>query len=144
MQAAVATQSRIVSRLLERGELQRSHLSRLKVESEISGEPLVRVLLDQDLISDAEVAQVYAEHYGLRFLDLHRRKPSVGWVLSLPENVARLKKCVVFGEVSGNLVVALADPGESSTYAALAARFDRPIQYVVSAEHQLVEAQDEI
>ena len=40
--------------------------------------------------------------------------------------------------------MALADPGDAATYASLAARFDRPIQYVVSPRYQIVEAHDHI
>jgi type IV pilus assembly protein PilB len=144
MKAAVATQRKIISRLLDRGELQRSRLDRLKIESELAGEPLVRILIEQDLISDAETAQIYAEHYGLRFVDLQRRKPVRGWALALPENIARLKKCLVFGEVSGSLVVVLADPGDPTVHNAISERFDRPVQYVVGAEHQIAEVQDEL
>ena len=42
-------------------------------------------------------------------------------VLTLPENVARRKKCLVFGEVGGNLVVTCADPADASLYDALEA-----------------------
>ena len=99
MKAAIATQNKIVNKLFDKKELLRSQVTQFKVESEICGESLVDVLLRHDVISDEDVAQVYAEQFGLRFLDLHRRKPSAGWALALAENIARLRQCVLFGEV---------------------------------------------
>jgi type IV pilus assembly protein PilB len=101
------------------------------------------MLLSRDLLSDADVAQAYGELYGLRYLDLTRRRPSQPWVLSLPENASRKKQCVVFGEVGGQLVVAVADPVDPSVRAALHEYFDRPVQYVVSPRYQIAEIQDE-
>ncbi|MFQ5590936.1 MAG: GspE/PulE family protein, partial [Phycisphaerae bacterium] len=91
-----------------------------------------------------EVARTYAALTGLRYLDLSRRAPSHAWALTLPENIARRKDCLVFGEVSGQLVAAVADPVDRSVMGALANRFERPIQYVVSPRYQIIEAADEI
>ncbi|GIK15946.1 MAG: hypothetical protein BroJett003_09100 [Planctomycetota bacterium] len=127
----------------ERG-LDASTLLDFRLESEIAGLPLVHVLLRADFIGEAEVAKAVAEQNGLRFLDLSRRKPSAAWTLVLPENVARRKVCLVFGEVSGQLVVAVADPVDPSVRSAVAARFQRPVQYVVSPRYQILECIDEI
>ena len=143
MKAAVAAHAKIINRLLDKGNLKRSDIPKYKIESEVCGEPLVEVLLRHDVFSQEDAAQAYADLFGLRFLDLHRRKPARGWVLSLPENVARLRKCLVFGEVGGNMIVTVADPGDTATFAELSGRFDRPIQYVVSPEYQILQTQDE-
>ena len=144
MIAAIETESKILLRLLERNVLTRSRLDTLAYEATMAGVPAVEMLLANDLLSDVDAAQAYADLHGLRFLDLTRRRPSTPWVVSLPENVARRKQCIVFGEVSGQLVVAVADPVDPSVRAALAAHFDRPIQFVVSARFQIAELQDEI
>ncbi len=144
MQTAVAIEGKVLQKLFDTSQIRLSQLVQKKVEAEITGTPLVEVLVKSDVVSDEAVAQVAAEYYGLRFLDLHRRSPSQGWALTLPENVSRRKKCLVFGEVAGNLVVACADPGNASMYEALESRFDRPIQYVVSPAYQIIEQQDRI
>ena len=144
MIAAIETESKILLRLLERNVLTRSRLDTLACEATMAGVPAVEMLLANDLLSDVDAAQAYADLHGLRFLDLSRRRPSTPWVVSLPENVARRKQCIVFGEVSGQLVIAVADPVDPSVRAALATHFDRPIQYVVSARFQIAELQDEI
>lgn len=143
MIAAAAAERKIVARLLTGSSISLPRLADQRRESEFLGIPLVDLFRQDDLIGDAEVAKVYAEMSGLRFLDLSRRTPSRAWVLTLPENIARKKQCLVFGEVSGQLVVAVADPIDPSVRAALATRFDRPIQYVVSPRYQILEVIDE-
>jgi len=137
--AAEATEQRIVLALLHDGALNAVGLTNLRLESELGGLPLVEVLQQHDLISEADVAKAYAEMSGLRFLDLTRRAPSPGWVLALPENVARLRNCLLFGEVEGQLVAAVADPIDPAVRAGINAVFERPIQFVVSPRYQIQE-----
>ncbi|HNQ21537.1 MAG TPA: GspE/PulE family protein [Phycisphaerae bacterium] len=144
MIAALAAEHRIVSKLLDDKQLNTKRLLSLRTESEIAGLPLVELLQRHDLISEADVAQTYADMHGLRFLDLSRRAPARTWALMLPENVARRKCCLVFGEVGGQLVVALADPLDASVRAVVEAYFQRPLQYVVSPRYQILEALDSI
>lgn len=144
MIAAESAEQRVLSRLLSDKALTLVGLGNLRREAELAGMPLVELLLIRDLISDADVAQLYAELSGLRFLDLSRRSPTKAWVLSLPENIARRKRCLVFGEVSGQLVATVADPIDRSVQAAVSARYDRPIQFVVSPRFQIDEAISDI
>ncbi len=115
-----------------------------RLESELSGLPLVAMLIKRDVVGDADVAKIVAEQNGLRFLDLTRRKPSAAWALVLPENIARRKCCLVFGEVSGQLVIAVADPVDPAVRAAVSTRFQRPLQYVVSPRYQILDCIDQI
>ncbi|RJP39519.1 MAG: type II/IV secretion system protein [Phycisphaerales bacterium] len=144
MIAAETAETKIISKLLDDGNLSLAALHDARLDSEISGIPLVEVLIARDVISDADVAKAYAEQNGLRFLDLSRRRPSAAWALTLPENVARRKLCLIFGEVSGQLVAAVADPVDPSVKAAIGARFQRPVQYVVSPRYQIIEACNEV
>jgi len=144
MPAAGAAEVKIVNKLLEAHSLSRQKLTDCALEAAVSGAPLVDALLANDVISDADVARAYADLYGLRFLDLSRRKPASAWVLTLPENVARRTHSLIFNEVGGQLVVVVADPGDDAARAEIERRFDRPVQYVVSPRYQIVETQDEI
>ncbi|MDO8632651.1 MAG: ATPase, T2SS/T4P/T4SS family [Phycisphaerales bacterium] len=144
MIAAAAGEFDIASKLLDAGTVNAVALAQARRESEVMGLPLVEVLLTHDWISDAGVAQAYAELSGLRFLDLLRRRPMVEWVLTLPENIARRKECLVYGEVSGVLVVAVADPVDPTVRTAVEPRYERSVQFVVSPRYQIREAIDEI
>ncbi|MBI4719355.1 MAG: type II/IV secretion system protein [Planctomycetes bacterium] len=144
MIAAEAAEQRITSKLLSDSATTEMGLAAMRRESELAGIPLVEVLVARDLVSEADVAQIYADLSGFRFLDLSRRTPTRAWVLTLPENIARRKQCLLFGEVSGQLVTAVADPFDRSVQSAVAARFERPIQYVVSPRYQILDAIEEI
>jgi len=144
MLAAAAVEHQLTSKLVGAGTLNHTALAGMQREAEFMGLPLVELLQVNDVVSEADLAKAYAEMSGYRFLDLTRRRPTSAWVLTLPENVARCHNCLVFGEVSGQLVAAVADPVDSSVRAALAAYFDRPIQFVVSPRYQIIESISEI
>jgi len=144
MIASFTAEHAVVSKLLSDGALTPVGLANMRREAELMGLPLVELLMTRDLISEADVAKTYADLTGLRFLDLTRRTPSRAWALTLPENVARLKDCLIFGEVGGQLVGVVADPADLSVRAAIEARFDRPVQYVVSPRYQIREMVEDI
>ena len=83
MIAAAAAEHKVVSKLLNEGTLTPVGLASMRRESEVMGLPLVDVLVTHDLISEADVAQIYAEMNGLRFLDLSRRTPTPAWARAL-------------------------------------------------------------
>ena len=134
----------VASKLLTEGTTNALALTQARREAETFGLPLVEVLLSHDWISDAAVAQIYAERSGVRFLDLSRRRPTRTWALTFPENLARRHDCIIFGEVGGSLVAALSDPFDLMVRGALQSRYQRPIQYVVSPRYQIREAIDEM
>ena len=142
--AADSAEHKIVSKILDDGEVNHARLYSLRMESETAGVPLVEVMQAADIISESDIAQAYAEMNGLRYLDLTRRAPARAWTLTLPENIARRKCCLIFGEVSGQLVAAVADPVDPSVRTAIVARFDRPVQLVVSPRYQILDAINEI
>jgi len=144
MIAAEVAEHRLVSKLQTDGALSAVLLAGLRREAELQHLPLVEVLVARDVVSEAEVAKLFAELAGVRFLDLSRRQPARAWVLALPENIARRKSCLLFGEVSGQLVAAVADPIDPSVHHALASRFERTIQLVVSPRYQIHEVLDQV
>lgn len=144
MIAAEAAEQSIVSKLISSTTLTPVQLANHRRESEIDGVPLIEVLIRNDVVGEADIGQLYADVSGLRFLDLTRRRPTIAWVLTLPENIARQRQCLLFGEVSGQLVAAVADPIDPAVRSALQVRFERPIQFVVSPRFQILAVLDEI
>jgi len=144
MIAARQAEPRIVSDLIKDNRLTRENLDRFRREARIEGLPLVEVLLTEDVISDEEVARVYAEQQGLRFLDLTRRPIAEAWSLTLPENVSRRKMVLPLGESSGELVVAIGDPADRTAINAVQKRYDRPVHLVVSPRYQIRQHQKQV
>ncbi len=64
MLAAVTAERQLVSKLLEDSTLTSVGLANLRREAELTGIPLAEVLLDHELISEADVGQIYAEMSG--------------------------------------------------------------------------------
>ena len=75
MIAAEAAESRIICKLLDEGTLTPAGVVFHQREAEFLGVALVEILQQKDLVSEADVAQAYAETSGRRFLDLARRTP---------------------------------------------------------------------
>ncbi len=95
MIAAEAAEHSIILNLLNEGTVTSMGLASLRRESELMGLPLVDVLQANDMVSEADLAKIYADLKGVRFLDLSRRTPNRAWVLALPENIARRKQCLL-------------------------------------------------
>ncbi len=144
MYASIDAEAKILLELFDKRVINPRALDSVRLESSLAGCPTVETLLSRDVLSDVDVAQAFADLNGLRFLDLTRRRPAIPWVLALPENTARRKLCIVFGEVGGQLVIAAADPADPTLLPALREHFDRDIRLVVSPRFQIREIQDEI
>ena len=137
MLATLAAESRVVAKLLESSRLSLAEVETAHLESELSGLPLLEVLADQGKLTEEELAQVFADLFRMRYLDLSRRSVSEPWVLAVPENLCRSKRFLPVGEVEGHLVVAVADPADRTLVNELNARLKKPIQLVVSRPTQI-------
>lgn len=137
--ALTSHEQEIVDRLLKGGKLTVPMLQRCRMQAVVCGEPLVHSLVANDILSEEELAQMLAEMYELRFLDLSRRSVSEPWVLALPENFLRQRLCLPIGEIQGQLVVAVADPGDRTLVSEIRSRIKKPVQLVVSPRYQILE-----
>jgi type IV pilus assembly protein PilB len=137
MQAAQALERRLVNDLVLTRHLDPARADQMLRESELTGLPMPEILLANDVLSEEDLARQYAEHAGLRYADLARRDIPEPWVLSIPENLARRACCLPLGEVSGQLVMTVADPVDISVRAAVQAHLSRQITWVVSPRYQI-------
>lgn len=144
MIAARQAETRIVSELRRQRSLGDVQLDQARREARFSGLPLVEILLARDMISDEDVARIYAEQNGLRYLDLSRREISDAWALTIPENVARRKLLLPLGEVNGELIVAMGDPADRTALNIVQRRYDRPVHLVVSPRYQIRQCQERV
>ena len=144
MIAARQAETRIVSELRRQRSLGDVQLDQARREARFSGLPLVEILLARDMISDEDVARVYAEQNGLRYLDLSRRSISDAWALTIPENVARRKMLLPLGEVNGELIVAMGDPADRTALNVEQRRYDSPVHLVVSPRYQIRQCQERV
>jgi type IV pilus assembly protein PilB len=96
--------------LLQGGLVTADQLSVAVEEQNRLGRSLGRVLVDQGVLTEAQLVAALATQIGMRFVDL-TEAPIDGAALSrIPGNVARRHTAIPIGFEDGRLVVAMADP----------------------------------
>ena len=103
-------------------------------ESEAKRRPLWEVLIDRDLIRDNELAQVVAEAYDLRRLDLRREEINPRIFNLVPELVARKRGVIAVSRTAEGIKVGLTDPFDLATIHFLEKRLgDRILPFLITA-----------
>ena len=98
--------------LVEEGLISPESLQRALEERERTDKLLGRVLIDMGLLKEGDLVAALAKQLGLRFVDLTDFSVDAGAATLLSEQVARRYRALPIGyEESGELVVAMADPG---------------------------------
>jgi len=105
-----------------------------RLESEQGHRSLWEVLLDRDLIRDGELAQLVAEAYDLRWLDLRREEIESRILGLIPELVARKRGVIAVARTSLGIKVGMIDPSDLTTIHFLEKRLgDRIIPFLITA-----------
>lgn len=103
-------------------------------ESEAKRRPLWEILIDRDLIRDGELAQLVAEAYDLRRLDLHREEINPRILSLVPELVARKRGVIAVSRTAEGIKVGMTDPFDLATIHFLEKRLgDRIIPFLITA-----------
>ncbi len=77
--------------------------------------PLQDLVVQHDLMSEADLARAYAEAVDLPFVDLPPEGVSARFLARLPQSVARRHSAVVFSvDEDGTALVAIADPSDAT------------------------------
>ncbi|MGF1996206.1 hypothetical protein, partial [Enterococcus casseliflavus] len=74
------------------------------------GLTLVRVLIEERLISETDLVSTIASHMGLLFVDLSEHPIDAGAARLINDTVARRYMAIPIGWEQGQLLVAMADP----------------------------------
>ncbi len=84
------------------------------------GRPVSRVLLERGAVDADYLAEVIGRHYGLTVIDLRDRRPAPEALVLVDPAVAHQLDLLPLSIDNGQLVVAVADPGDARLQAALA------------------------
>ena len=104
------------------------------LESEQTHHSLWTVLVDRDLIRDGELAQVVAETYNLKWLDLRRAEIKPQILSLVPELVARKRGVIAVARTTGGIKVGMTDPFDLATLHFLEKRLgDKIIPFLITA-----------
>lgn len=123
--------------LLEQGWLTAKQLADALEEQKRTGLKLGQILLDSNLVSDEQIAQVLAKQQNLPFVDLKRYNIKVDKAHILSELQARKYRAIILEERKNTYLVAISDPFNLSAQDALSVVLRRPIEYVVVANNEL-------
>ncbi|MFH1170422.1 MAG: GspE/PulE family protein [Candidatus Vogelbacteria bacterium] len=103
-------------------------------ESEQTRHSLWAVLVDRDLIRDGELAQLVAEAYNLKWLDLRRVEIKPQILSLVPELVARKRGVIAVARTTGGIKVGMTDPFDLATIHFLEKRLgDKIIPFLITA-----------
>ncbi|MFN8156721.1 MAG: ATPase, T2SS/T4P/T4SS family [Candidatus Nanopelagicales bacterium] len=96
--------------LLESGLVSRDQLDAAVIEQNRLGRSLGRVLVDQGVLTEAQLVASLATQIGMRFVDLADVQVDGSALARVPGHVARRHTAIPIGHEDGRLVVAMADP----------------------------------
>ncbi len=101
----------IVEKLLD---LDQDQLSELKQKQKRTKRSLQFLVLDDNIVSEAELFEKYADFANIPFVRLNPKEISTEALKRIPEIVARQYKAVIFSieEESGNINIAIDDPDD--------------------------------
>jgi len=106
----VSENDRIGAFLVSRGLLTSSQLELAFEEQSRTGKSLGRVLLEQDLVSEADLMAALAVQIGMDFVDLETSAVDSSAATLISDALARRYQAIPIGWDDGQLVVAMADP----------------------------------
>jgi type IV pilus assembly protein PilB len=105
------THGPVLEALRVRG-LSRTALDQAVVLAEKTGRPLPDVLVDERLVTEIELAEATAEAYGIASIDLVGYPVDPAATAKIPAVLSRRHKMLGIGLDEGEIIVAVADPGD--------------------------------
>lgn len=94
------------------GKISEDQLVKLRKEQESTHHPLQDLVLQQEIIGDKELTQLFAKYAGFEFVDLDPTKISSETLGLIPERIAKQYNAVVFAVEDGKKKLAMEDPDD--------------------------------
>jgi MSHA biogenesis protein MshE len=109
-----------------------------------SGKRLGRVLVEQGIATEDQIASALARQLGVAFVNLKLFNISAETVRRLPEGQARRFRALVLEERKANYLVGMADPTDLFAYDEIARLLKREVEIAVVAEAALLQTIDRV
>ncbi len=102
--------------LIESGFIDEKQFKAAQEEAEKTDRDISHVLIEHGEISEEYLAQILADYFGVKFISLGKIRIAEDDVKLIPEEMAKVRKMIVFGRQKENeeevLKLAMADPGD--------------------------------
>jgi len=102
-------------------------LSEAEREAKIKNQPLAKILVDKDLISDENLGRIIADFLGYPFVVLKKENIPEKILEIIPETMARKQKIISFREEDGKLHLAMANPDDLESIKLIAKKTGKEI-----------------
>jgi MSHA biogenesis protein MshE len=123
--------------LIAKGYITPKRLNEALSEQARSGRKLGLILIDNNYVTEEQIARVLASQQGLPYVDLKHYNVNLETVCKLDEMQARKYRAVILEDRGATYLVAVSDPYNLSAQDALSARLHRPLEIAVVANDQL-------
>lgn len=133
------------SLLKQSDALSEAQLNELRVQLAATKKPLQDLIIQNGVLSEAELTGLYAEHVGVPFIELPVRGINHRVLSRLPEHVAARYKAVVFAvdDADGSILVAMEDPGNAGAVSFLEKQLGNNLRLHLTSASQLNAALDQ-
>jgi type IV pilus assembly protein PilB len=102
--------------------------------------PLTRILIEQGYVKEGALVAIFAEQFGLEFVDLAETHFDASAVATVPEATARRYNCVPLRFEDGKLVLAMADPANVVAVDDIRALSKRDVKVVMATKQDVLTA----
>ncbi len=130
--------------LLEQGHLTAKQLTEALAEQKRTGRLLGRVLLDNNYVTEEQIARTIAAQHSVPFVDLRRYDVNPDTVRILTELQARRFHAVVLEDRGDTYFVGLVDPTDLRAQDSLSGQLKRPIEIAAITSDQFNQTVDRI
>ncbi|MGC8513365.1 MAG: GspE/PulE family protein [Acidimicrobiales bacterium] len=131
---------RLGALLVEGGVLSQDALSRAIQLSVSRGEGLTRVLIEENLVSEADLVATLAKHLKLDYVDLTDYPVDAAAARLVSDSLARRYLALPIGWFEGRLIVAMADPSNVFAIDDIRAVTGAELHIAVATSNSIVEA----
>lgn len=136
--------SQLGTALVGQGHLNPEQLNEALIEQKRSGRQLGRVLVENNYVSEEQIARTIADQLGMPYIDLRRFDVNPDIMRILSEMQARRFRAIILEDRKDTYLVGLADPSELRSQDELALLLKRPIDVALITNDQFVQTIDRI
>lgn len=135
---------RLGDALIDQGLITQEQLKDALAEQKRTGRLLGKVLVENNYVSEEQIARVIASQQGIPFVDLRKFPLEPETVTLLPELQARRYRALVLEDRGGTYLVGLTDPSDLRSQDSLALQLKRPIDVAVITIAQFNDVLDRV
>ena len=130
--------------LIRSSSISDEQMTELKRQLADTHKPLQQIIVENGLISEAELTRMYAEEIGLPYTDLPTENYDLNALSVLPERLARKHRTVVFKvDPEHNLLVAVEEPHSVETLNFLKKRLGSGVRLHIASSSDISRALDQ-